>query len=179
MLNLNLDARKFFMAAGLSLFLSLIIIAATSVTVVKNFKNQIEKPGQSGNIPTSEILKPGAVGEIKTAGNGASGQNEPMPSSNVQLPPVIFNTAGTIAEVKKDRLTVNGEGTNFADGKPRLLNVIYTSETLTFVSQNQKTKYIGLEGLKYLKTGDKVLIGGEENIRGKIEFKARTINVLQ
>jgi hypothetical protein len=129
-----------------------------------------EKPKQE---EISEPYKPGEVGEIKV--KGETGQETPLVTPT--LPLSIFSTTGVILEVKNDRVIVKGDGFNFADQKPRELTIIFTNSTLTF-SKDQKMQYEGLAGLKYLKSGMEILIGSDENIRGKTEFKAKTINVL-
>jgi len=107
----------------------------------------------------------------------SAGQIGEIPEKEIRLPVSIFNTTGEIREIKKDRVLVWGSGTNFADQKPRELTLIFTKATLVF-KQGQKKFYQGLEGLKYLKPGMKILIEGDENIRGKTQFKVRTINIL-
>lgn len=111
----------------------------------------------------SEEYGAGDIGEV-------GGENTPLSL-------VIFNTTGTIQEVKGNYLIARGDGTNFADKSPRTLKVIFTESTKTF-KPGQKTYYQGLDGLGYLKPGMKISISGAENIRGKTEFQARTINVL-
>jgi len=125
-------------------------------------------------VPQPEVINPqefgaGEIGEIA----------EEAEKNGILFPsPTIFNTRGVISEVKSDRLIIQGDGTNFADKKPRSLTVIFTEKTITF-EPGQKLNYKGLEGLNYLKPGMKILISGAENIRGKTEFKANTINVLK
>jgi len=131
-----------------------------------------EKP--SPVIETSELLKPGKVGEIMVK-EEETGQEKPLVIPT--LPMAIFSTTGVIQEVKADRLIVEGDGFNFADQKPRELTIIFTDSTITF-EKNREIKYQGLTGLKHLKEGMKILISGDENIRGKTEFKVRTINIL-
>jgi len=131
-----------------------------------------EKPKQVEEI--AEALKPGGVGEIKGK-DEKTGQETPLITPT--LPISIFSTTGVIAEVKNDRVIVKGDGFNFADQKPRELTIIFTDFTLTF-SKGQKIQYEGLAGLKYLKSGMEILIGSDENIRGKTEFNAKTINIL-
>jgi hypothetical protein len=128
----------------------------------------VEKPEE-----IAESLKPGEVGEIKV--KGETGQETPLITPT--LPLSIFSTTGVILEVKNDRVIVKGDGFNFADQKPRELTIIFTNSTLVF-SKGQKMQYEGLAGLKYLKSGMEILIGSDENIRGKTEFKAKTINIL-
>jgi len=125
---------------------------------------QIEK-----TIPKPQIVRPedfgaGKIGEITE-------------EKNLSLPPAVFNTTGIINEIKKDGLIVQGSGSNFADQVPRTLTLIFTEATTVF-EPGQKVFYQGLEGLKYLKPGMEILIDGDENIRGKTEFKTKTINIL-
>ena len=146
----------------------------------QNFTNQSQYKEMT--VPISEILKPGDIGEKQVSGddNNPVAVEESDSDIRQELPisPVVFNTAGTITEINDDRIILNGNGSNFADNMSRILNVIFTSQTTTFISPDQKTRYQGMEGLKHLKVGDKILVEGIENIRGKIEFKAGTINLL-
>jgi len=157
--------------------LAIVILIIAGVLALGLWLGKKSAAPQKEGIPTTppetteEILKQGDVGELP------SSEQPSQPSSNTpELPPVIFNTTGKITEVQKDRLMVEGSGSNFADQKPREIIVIFTASTLTF-EPGQKVKYQGLEGLKHLKTGVEISIGGEENLRGKTEFIARTINI--
>ena len=116
-----------------------------------------------------EALQPGEIGEIPEE----KIKEEEIPS----LPQIIFNTTGVISQIKSDRLIVQGSGSNFVDQKQRELIIIFTDSTITF-EKGQKIEYQGLDGLLHLQEGMEILIEGEENIRGKTEFKARTINIL-
>ncbi|MBZ9569906.1 hypothetical protein KJA16_03300 [Patescibacteria group bacterium] len=127
-----------------------------------------ETPPLAEEIP--EALKPGEIGEIT--------EEEAEEKEILPLPLVVFNTSGTISEIKTDRLIVEGSGTNFVDQKSRELTIIFTDSTITFDS-GQKIQYQGLEGLKYLRERMRISIEGDENIRGKIEFEASIINILQ
>ena len=157
--------------------LSLIIISSTSVNYVKVIESQnkayVPAP-EKQEVP--DVLKAGQVGEVKAAGNGSGDTGS---TGSNQLPPIVFNASGTITDIKSDRLIVKGDGSNFEDGVSRTLNVIFTPQATTFVSQDQKTKYQGLEGLNHLKVGDELLIDAAENIRGKAEFKVGTINLVK
>ena len=113
-----------------------------------------------------EELKPGEVGEPKK-------REKPL----IELPLVISNTSGTVKEIKKDRLIILGDGSNFSDKKARELTLIFTDSTITF-EPGQKIKYLGFEGLKYLKVGDFITISSSENIRGKTEFIVNYVNKL-
>jgi hypothetical protein len=114
-------------------------------------------------------------GEIKIK-DETTGEEKSLVTSI--MPPAIFSTAGNIIEKKENSLIVTAEGTNFADGASRDLTCFFTDETLTF-KKNQSEYLQGTEGLNYLKEGMKILVGSDENIRGKIEFKVKTINILE
>lgn len=118
--------------------------------------------------------KPGDTGEVWLK-DEESGEEERLVTPTI--PPVIFSTSGIILEKKSDSLIIAGSGYNFADQTPRNLTCIFTDKTLTF-TKNQVQRYSGQEGLKYLEQGMKVLISSDENIRGKTEFKIKTINIL-
>jgi len=127
----------------------------------------VEETKQTEEI--AEPYKPGEIGEIPEE----KIKEEEIPS----LPQIIFNTTGVISQIKSDRLIVQGSGSNFVDQKQRELIIIFTDSTITF-EKGQKIEYQGLDGLLHLQEGMEILIEGEENIRGKTEFKARTINIL-
>ena len=116
-----------------------------------------------------EDFDAGTIGEIS--------EKEIKEKNLEPLPPAVFSTTGTIKEIKKDSLIVQGDGTNFADQQARELTLIFTAETITF-EPGQKVFYQGAEGLKYLKPGMEILVDSEENIRGKNEFQVKTINLI-
>ena len=158
------------------LFIILIVII-TGIGVIY-FLRQVGEE-ESSEVPLSEEtttspFEAGEVGEVKIK-DEATGEEKPLVTP--VMPPVIFSTAGTIIEKKTDSLIITGEGTNFADGAPRNLTCIFTEETLTF-GENQLERHQGKEGLNYLEEGMKILVDSDENIRGKIEFEVKTINIL-
>ncbi len=160
------------------MLLATIIISSITINYIKqeNIKAKAQTQRPLGQ-PTEEILKPGGVGEVKGIN---SGENTDSTSQNFQIPPVIFNTMGTISEIKSDRLIVKGDGSNFADGGARDLSAFFTVQTTVFIKSDQEIiKYVGFEGLKYLKAGNNILMEGEENLRGKTQFVTKTINILQ
>lgn len=124
-----------------------------------------------------QTIKPqeSGIGEVMVK-NEKTGQESSLISPT--MPPDIFSTAGIINEIKSDRLIVRGEGTNFADNVSRNLIVIFSDQTLTF-NKSQTFRWTGQQGLKQLQTGTQILIGSVENIRGKVEFIASTVNVLE
>lgn len=109
-----------------------------------------------------EKLKAGSIGEPQT------GESPVLP-----LSAVVSNTTGTIKEIKKDRLIILGDGSNFSDQKPRELTIKVLESTTIF---DGKESYQGHIGLKYLKVNDQISLQAPENIRGKIEFFADYIN---
>ena len=162
----------------------LILIAVIGFSIITfsyllNLAKKEVPPPISGEGP--EIISPqqleleaGEVGEILVK-DEKTGEEGPLISSI--FPPIIFNTTGIIEEIKEDRLIVKGSGTNFADGLPRTLIVIFISETFT-INKGKNLQWKGFSGLKQLKPEMEILIDGLENIRGKTEFKTRTINIL-
>ncbi len=115
----------------------------------------------------SRELEPGNVGEESQA-----------PAS---FPSVILDISGTVSKIESDRVILKGTGANFADGKPRELAVVMTSSSVVVMpSEEYKTiSYLGKKGLEYLKVGMEAAVHSEENLRGKTEFKASKITVLQ
>jgi len=136
------------------------------VTLSKPTSSKISRDLTAGVSP----YEAGQIGEIS--------EKEIKEKGIVPLPPVVFNTSGVIKVINKDFLIVQGNGSNFGDKKPRELTLFFTDSTVTFELVN-KTRYQGLEGLKYLKIGDKIRISSPENIRGKTEFLVSYINKLQ
>ena len=116
----------------------------------------------------------GNVGEVMVK-DEKTGEEAPLVSPI--MPPEIFSTTGIVIEVKTDKVIVKGEGTNFADGKARVLTVIFTDETISF-AKTSSFRQTGAIGLKQFESGMQVLIGSSENIRVKTEFKAKTIKIL-
>jgi len=106
---------------------------------------------------------------------GEVGEPKGEEKAQIELPPVISNTSGTVKEIEKDRLMILGDGSNFSDQKPRELTLILTDSTITF-EPGQKVKYEGFDGLKHLKISDQISISSSENIRGKTEFTISYIN---
>jgi uncharacterized protein YneF (UPF0154 family) len=154
----------------LALLILGIVIIAGAVVFGLWLGRKLVPPQQEISLPSSpeiteETFKPGETGEIS--------DQELKEKGTLPLPQAIFNTTGVISEVGKDRLIVQGDGTNFSDKKPRELTLIFTASTIVF-EPGQKTKYQGLEGLKHLKKGDSISIS--ENIRGKTQFIVDYIN---
>ena len=132
-------------------------------TVPKNIVH--EKP--TPMLP--ELLRAGNIGELT---------DDEMEERGISpIPSVIFNTSGTITQVKTDHLLVEGSNLNFVDKEPRTITVLFNESTQTAGSE-QAVKHEGFDGLDYLEPGMKILIESNENIRGKVEFYANYINIL-
>ena len=164
--SLNETQQNFLTAILILIILGIIIFWISFwIGLPKTTQKIKEKPvAQVEEIP--EEFKPGEVGEPKEG-------EKPL----IELPLLISNTSGTIKEIQKDRLIILGDGSNFSDKRERELALIFTDSTTTF-GPNQKIKYLGLEGLKYLKVGDFITISSSENIRGRTEFTVNYVNKL-
>jgi len=137
-----------------------------------------EKPPLAEEIP--EPYKPGEIGETEETLKGEKRVIIPSPpgTPEIVLPLVIFNSSGQIKEIKEDGLVVAGDGSTFADLKPRDLTLIYISTTQTSSSTDKTKIGQGLEGLKYLKINRLIVFESPENIRGKIEFEVSYVKQL-
>jgi len=166
----NLNSKKILVFALLIIILVLMSALVSSLFLIKELRDDdnCKTLPIENSVNLEGALKPGTVGEVETY--------EPQDNP---LPPAIFNTAGIITEIKNDRIVISGNGSNFEDKNPREINIIFIDSTAVFISNDQKTKYKGIEGLQNLKVGNEILIEGAENIRGKTEFVAGTINVLR
>lgn len=169
-----------------SLFINLIflIIIIILIYVCYSFSSEykkasqlvkeLSKPTPTPVAETPEAMEAGEVGEVVVKDEQTG---EEKPKVDIFTPAVIFDTLGNILEVREDYLIVRGSGSNFADRTSRDLKVIFTEYTVTF-TKKQLSKYTGKEGLLYLKPGMKIAIESTENIRGKAEFPANTINIV-
>jgi len=133
-----------------------------------------DKEGAFERTDVPKELLAGDIGEVAVP-NGVNGERGPLISSS--KPPVISSTVGTIKTIEEGYIIIKGNGSNFADGIPREIFCIFTDKTLTFTSD--RSRYEGNTGLDYFRPGMIVLVGGEENIRGKTEFKVKTVNILE
>ena len=127
--------------------------------------------------PEISVLQ--ALQEVSAGHIGETGKEVPFVSP--AFPLVIYRTSGIITEIKSDRIILKGDGTNFADGKSRTIIAIVTNFTTVSMpcKEHQLITYTWARGGKYLQKGLRVLIDSQENIRGKTEFKAKTINILE
>lgn len=178
MTKLGSGLHKILIVANFGMLLAAIIISFASIDYInqENLKagSQLQ---ETADKTASEILAAGDIGEVEKTD---SGENVSMPQANTDLPQVVANVSGVIKEVRDSELIIKGDGVNFEDNVIRDLNAVFSAQTVTFVSANsQVIKYAGLDGLRYLKIGDNILIEGAENLRGKTEFKVKTVNILQ
>ena len=151
------------------IFIIGVIIIAGSLVYLGYFLGSREK--QACQPEEQKVLTPEELGA------GDVGETGDTPLITPTMPPAIFSTAGIITEVKSDRLIIRGEGTNFADNVPRIITAFFTDITITF-NTNQSINWQGMDGLNQLQEGMRILIGSPENIRGKTEFRVKTINIL-
>lgn len=166
----NLNSKKILVFSLLTVILFLMSALISSLFLIKELRNNdnCKTLPIENSADLEGVLKPGTIGETET--------DEPRDNP---LPPIIFNTAGVITEVKSDRIIIAGNGSNFNDKTSRELNIVFSNDTAVFVSVDQKIRYEGIGGLQNLKVGNEILVSGKENIRGKIEFIAGTIKILQ
>lgn len=166
-----------------SYFFIIVLLIIVGALVLVYFLNQIKEkeeicqtlPEEEGpSVITPEEAGAGEIGEVMVK-DEETGEEKALVSST--MPPAIFSTSGEIIEVSSDGLVVAGDGYNFADQTPRNLTLIFFDETLTF-TKDQLKYYKGKQGLNYLEKGIKIVVSSTENIRGKTEFKAKTINIL-
>jgi len=170
--SLNKNQRNFFTASLIFIHILVIIYIVISIPYFRKIKTcEIPvKPILVKPITEEEILEQAEAGKVGELSEEEAKEKGTLPSS-------IFNTEGKILQIRADSILVDGDGANFEDRQSRNLIVLFTNSTSTF-EPFQKTQYIGLEGLKHLKPDMVISISGAENIRGKIEFKANTINII-
>ena len=165
---MNIPKNKFLIifALGVLILVLIFLIFFNGLGSLKKNEGEMITPKESGA---------GEIGEIYQK-NEETGEEKPIVTPI--MPPAIFSTTGKIKAVKENGIIIRGDGYNFADNVKRDLEVLFNEDTLVFLS-NQMENHKGPEGLDYLSLGDEVLINSQKNIRGKIQFTAKTINVLQ
>ncbi len=141
---------------------------------------ETEKEEEAVAQPTvPKEMKAGEVGELQEDETLAEVNPEaavsPVRPPDSPMPPVVFNTSGTIISIEEDGLLVEGSGSNFEDQKSRILNIKFARQTIT-TEKGQVDRYQGLEGLNCLSPGRGIRIESSQNIRGKTEFFATYIN---
>ena len=158
------------------LVITLLIIAGLLLYFLgpqgKKLEQKISTQGLSQT--EEEKTKAGSVGEVMVK-NSKTGKEEPLKTA--KMPPAIFNAGGTITKLYANGFTMDTAGYSFADEATREVKVLYDDQTITTMA-DRSSKHKGLEGLKRLKIGQKVLVESTENIRGKLIFKAHYINLL-
>lgn len=160
--NLNFNLKKEHYLYIIIIILAVIVVGILSFFLLRE-DSQPLVTYQPSFRTIEERLKPGTFGETEN----------PV----TELPPAMFSTTGIIKEVTETGLVVQGSGSNFNDRQERTLIIAFIDSTVT-KKLGDKTGYQGLEGLKYLKEGTEILIEGDENIRGKVQFQARYITIL-
>lgn len=120
-----------------------------------------------------EKERPGETGEVTMVDE--SGQEVPLKTA--VMPVDIFSTSGTIVSVKRNGLVALTEGFSFADGQPREVELVFTSQTVVR-SADRSQRWTGLEGLDHLSSGMMVLVDSDENIRGKTKYQVKNVYIL-
>ena len=143
-----------------------------------------EEEAKTGEAQPPKIITPEEVGAGKTGETEETFKGEEtvvLPAepggSVMELSAIINNDSGTVKEIKKDSLIVLGSGYSFADQRPRDLTLKFTAKTIT-ISADYNQRQVGLQGLKNLVVGERVLFESPENIRGKTEFEVSYVNKL-
>ena len=178
---------KFNLKGGL-IIAAVVLVVIIVLAVYFTWPSKEEQPLEEELTPEvsgPEASEPGPIGEMeieegKTMEEALGEVNpealeNPVRPPGTSIPPVVFNTKGTITSVQEDGIMLEGNGSNFEDQKSRVLTVKFTDKTITFEKGNI-AQYQGKEGLKHLSPGDKILIESSQNIRGKTEFTASYIN---
>lgn len=124
--------------------------------------------------PLLEEVGAGDVGEVLVE-DEATGEEKPLITP--EMPVRITSTTGRIVSVKDNALVMMGGGYNFSDGIARELTGLFTDKTITVAKDG--SLYLGLLGLNVLQKDMDVLVGADENIRGKTEFEVKTIKILK
>jgi len=156
---------------------AIIIVAGLSVLIFNLVYKSKEEKGSGHNllIPDPSDVGAGTVGEVMIEDEELK---EERPIVSGETPAYMYTTDGTIEEVKENGIIVWGSGINFADKKARALTIFVDEETIIFGQGVPFGGVKGLEGLKYLKRGDYIVVDGKSNIRGKTTFFAITIRKL-
>jgi hypothetical protein len=138
----------------------------------KRWGNQLSDEGLSSTKEEKDIA--GEVGEVLVA-NPETGEEESLKTAT--MPPAIFSVAGTISQLYDNGFAMMTDGYNFADEQGREVEVLYQTKTVTTLA-DRSSRYKGMDGLASLKVGQSVVVESDENIRGKLKFKANYINLL-
>jgi len=102
---------------------------------------------------------------------------EEVPLKTAVMPIDIFSTSGVIREVLNNGAVIYVRGDSFADNESREVSVIFNESTAT-ISSDRQVRWIGSSGLYHLSPGMQVVISSDENIRGKLKYEAKYINIL-
>ncbi|MDD5145467.1 MAG: hypothetical protein PHF44_01270 [Candidatus Pacebacteria bacterium] len=166
---------KFFPKKTFYILILIILFAVFSLLAYFLGYNKAKRIYQSveGSRANPADFGAGSEGEI-TVKDEKTGKESYLISPT--MPSIITSTSGKISEVNQDRIVLRSDGYSFADGLPRNITAVFTADTITF-NKNQSVHWTGNSGLKQLKPGMNILVEGSGNIRGKIEFEAKTINM--
>lgn len=155
----------------------LILILIIVVIWLLNYRSE-ENMELEVYVPAPEVsMEIGDVGDIEDGESleeiNPSAVSDSIRPLDLPIPDNIFNTAGTILEIRGNSLVIRGNGSNFDDQVNRDLVVIIDEDTEVNGSRGN------LEIFKdTLNIGDRVAIESVYNIHGKTEFLAKYINTI-
>jgi len=160
----------------LFLVLGILILAAVLLFCLwdSSGRRGAELSPQGLSSTSAEQEAAGGVGEVLVS-NPATGEEEPLKTA--LMPPALFNVQGTLTKLYDNGFAMETLGFSFADGQPREVEVLYQDTTVTTLPDGA-SRYQGLAGLSHLRINQLVLVESNENIRGKLKFKANYINLL-
>ncbi|MDD5231675.1 MAG: hypothetical protein PHC43_10125 [Candidatus Marinimicrobia bacterium] len=139
---------------------------------VEKSRNIISNDGLS---ETEEAkAQAGSEGEVFVL-NESTGEEVPLKTGTMQ--PDLFSAAGVIKEVLSNGLIVYTDGYTFADETPREVSVIFNDSTIV-MSSDRQVRWVGSSGLYHLTPDIQIVISSDENIRGKLKYEAKYINIL-
>jgi hypothetical protein len=161
---IHLNKKYYLPLASVILIATILLIGLSYFEDIKNFLNPSELKNAEDNIVTE------GIGEVMVK-NEETGEYEKLVTPIT--PPDIFSTAGIITKVEEESLILWGEGSNFADKEPREIKCLFDNDKVIFDKNYNK------QGVDYLKEGMKIIVGSDENIRGKILFSVKSINILK
>lgn len=104
-------------------------------------------------------------------------KDEKVPLKTGTMQSDLFSTTGVIKEVLNNGLIVYADGYTFADEIPREISVIFNNSTIV-ISKDRQVRWVGSSGLYQLAPNTQIAISSDENIRGKLKYEAKYINIL-
>jgi multidrug efflux pump subunit AcrA (membrane-fusion protein) len=153
------------------LLIVLVVLISWGSRIEKD-KNVISSKGLSVTDEAKEQV--GSEGEVLVLDESTG---EEVPLKTAIMPIDVFNTSGVIREVLNNGIIVYADsGESFADGESREISIIFNELTIT-TSPDRQVRWVGTSGLYQLLPGMRIVVESDENIRGKLKYEARYINI--